>query len=324
MEQNFLISIIIPVYNVEKYLNRCIESIINQTYKNLEIILVDDGSTDNSGKICDEYALKDNRIKVIHKQNGGVSSARNKGLEVATGEYIGFVDSDDYIEKDMYELLLSTIIETKSQVVVCNWFKGTESNWIENKNFPTKEKLTKTEALESFYWCMFSWNKLFNRRVIENIRFLESCSCGEDTLFVFNIFIKLEQIYCINLPKYYYRINTNSILHSRIFKKSFLDYIKILDTEIRFAKENNLYELTNKLYNAKLYVATTWLIFIAAQKSKDLDSAKILLQYVRQNLFVFLKTKGKISKKCFVLIACVNFKLASLIYRLLLKLKISR
>lgn len=100
-----LISVIVPVYNVEKYLHKCINSILNQTYKNLEIILIDDGSTDNSGKICDEYALKDNRIKVIHKENGGLSSARNAGLDICSGDYIGFVDSDDYIAEDMYEYL---------------------------------------------------------------------------------------------------------------------------------------------------------------------------------------------------------------------------
>ena len=104
-----LISIIVPVYNVEKYVEKCINSIINQTYKNLQIILVDDGSKDNSGKICDEFKLKDNRIEVIHKNNGGLSDARNAGLKLAKGDYIGFVDSDDYIEADMYETLYNLI-----------------------------------------------------------------------------------------------------------------------------------------------------------------------------------------------------------------------
>ena len=108
---NKLISIIIPVYNVEKYLEDCLNSVVNQTYKNLEIILIDDGSTDNSGKICDLYAKKDNRIVVIHKENAGVSSARNVGLKIAKGLYIGFVDPDDYIAEDMYEILYQNIIK---------------------------------------------------------------------------------------------------------------------------------------------------------------------------------------------------------------------
>ena len=113
------ISVIVPVYNVEKYLRKCIESILNQTFREFELILVDDGSTDSSGKICDEYALKDSRIKVIHKENGGASSARNAGLDVAKGEYIGFVDSDDWIEMDMYGELYRLIKENNTDISVC-------------------------------------------------------------------------------------------------------------------------------------------------------------------------------------------------------------
>ena len=112
------ISVIIPVYKVEKYLDKCVESIVNQTYKNLEIILVDDGSPDNCPAMCDEWAEKDERIRVIHKENGGVSSARNAALEVATGDYIGFVDSDDWIELDMYEYLVSLILDNDAQIAI--------------------------------------------------------------------------------------------------------------------------------------------------------------------------------------------------------------
>ncbi len=114
-----IISVIVPVYNVEEYIHRCIDSILAQTFKEFELILVDDGSPDQSGKICDEYALIDSRIKVIHKKNGGLSDARNAGLEVAQGEYIGFVDSDDFIESDMYEKLLEACKENSSQIAMC-------------------------------------------------------------------------------------------------------------------------------------------------------------------------------------------------------------
>ena len=116
-----LISIIVPVYNVEQYLDDCLISIINQTYKNIEIILIDDGSTDKSGKICDEYAKKDSRIIVIHKENGGVSSARNAGLRIAKGAYIGFVDPDDWIAEDMYEVLYSNAKKYDADVSVCKY-----------------------------------------------------------------------------------------------------------------------------------------------------------------------------------------------------------
>ena len=119
--ENELVSIIVPVYNVEQYLEKCVNSIINQSYKNLEIILVDDGATDNSGKICDELAKLDNRIKVYHKENGGLSDARNYGVERATGEYIGFVDSDDYIDPKMYEKLYEAIKKENVDVVECSF-----------------------------------------------------------------------------------------------------------------------------------------------------------------------------------------------------------
>ena len=121
-QEKALISIIIPVYKVEKYLEKCIQSVINQTYENLQIILVDDGSPDNCGKICVEYAKKDHRIEVIHKSNGGLSDARNKGLEIAKGEYIGFVDSDDYIESDMYEVLYNLLKQYNAYVKICNFY----------------------------------------------------------------------------------------------------------------------------------------------------------------------------------------------------------
>ena len=124
-----LISIIIPVYKVEKYLEKCIKSVLDQTYKNLQIILVDDGSPDNCGNICDNYAKIDNRIEVIHKANGGLSEARNVGLKVARGEYIGFVDSDDYVSNEMFENLYNTLISNDVDVSICNFYTV-----INNKN----------------------------------------------------------------------------------------------------------------------------------------------------------------------------------------------
>ena len=118
---NDKISVIVPIYKVEDYLDRCIESIVGQTYSNLEIILVDDGSPDSCPQLCDEYAKKDSRIKVIHKQNGGVSSARNEGLKFAHGEYIGFVDPDDYVHPSMYEKLIDCIHKNQCQIAVCRF-----------------------------------------------------------------------------------------------------------------------------------------------------------------------------------------------------------
>ncbi len=129
-----LISIIIPVYNVERYLRECIDSIIAQTYKNLEIILVDDGSSDKSGEICDEYSKKDSRIKVIHKKNGGLSDARNVALDITKGDYIGFIDSDDYIEKDMFQILYNLAEEYNAEISSISFYKMLENKVISVRN----------------------------------------------------------------------------------------------------------------------------------------------------------------------------------------------
>ena len=154
-----LISIIVPVYNVELYLNECINSIRNQTYKNLEIILIDDGSTDNSGKICDEYAKIDSRIVVIHKENKGVTSARKVGVEIANGKYIGFVDSDDYIDKEMYKNMLKKILETDADFIDCGCIRFSDSNNIYYpKNF-YRSDIELNEMNRDNIMCQFITNR---------------------------------------------------------------------------------------------------------------------------------------------------------------------
>ena len=159
---NELISIIVPVYNVEQYLEKCINSIINQTYKNLEIILVDDGATDNSGKMCDELAKTDNRIKVYHKENGGLSDARNYGVERAIGEYIGFVDSDDYIDEEMYEKLYGAIKKEDVDVAECN-FKFIYTNRVSNYT-------------EDNYYLVMNRDEYIKEYIIMNKLFGSACT----------------------------------------------------------------------------------------------------------------------------------------------------
>ena len=321
MEED-LISVIIPVYNVEKYIERCIESITRQTYTNLEIIIIDDGSKDNSKAICQELENQDKRIKVYSQANKGAAAARNYGITKANGEYIGFVDSDDYIELDMYELLLKNIMETNSQLVVCNWFEGDKNNWIKNEKFPTKNILTVTEAFESFYWSMFCFNKLFKKNNLNNTRFSENCGWGEDALFCFNYFNNIKDIALCISPKYYYRKNFNSTTHGHKFKKSFLGFINVLNLEIDYAIKNKLNVVEKKLFEKKLNTTTAWLGIIALEEKPDIESAKILLKFIKKNLFKFLKTTEKLNKKIFVFVACINFIFASRIYKLILKLRV--
>lgn len=319
MNSIFKISIVIPVYNVEQYLKQCLDTIINQTYKNLEIILVDDGSTDNSGKICDEYALKDNRIKVIHKENGDLSSARNAGLDIATGDYIGFVDSDDYVKLDMFEKLYNVAVKTSADLVVCNWLRGYENVWIENKIFPEQYILNSNEALEKFNGNMFVWNKLFKREIIDSIHFIETYA--EDVLFTFSALKKAHKIACINENQYYYRNNPNSRLNIKKFKKNYLFFLEVLDMEMNYAKENGLYKLKKEIYDTKLATIVNWLGMLALDTNLDIKSIEILLSIMKKNFIKYLKTRDKISKKVFLMTSCISFKLSSRIYKSMINIK---
>ena len=218
-----LISVIVPIYNSEKYLNKCIDSIIDQTYKNLEIILVDDGSPDNCPTICDDYSKKDSRIIVIHKQNGGVSSARNAGLERATGEFISFVDSDDYIKNDMYENMIAYQNKYNADIVKCA-FSYVISEVIKPRDLTydsTLYNLLDPVEKNDFY-NMFGQVKLFtelwtyfiNSKIAKSIKFDENYAFGEDLLYIVNCFGKAKNVYISTDSFYYYNYIDNSAANS--------------------------------------------------------------------------------------------------------------
>ena len=215
---NELISIIVPVYNVEQYLEKCVCSIINQTYKNLEIILVDDGATDSSGNMCDELAKSDNRIKVYHKENGGLSDARNYGVERATGEYIGFVDSDDYIDSEMYEKLYEAIKKEDVDVAECN-FRFIYSNRITNytddkyylvlnKDEYTKEYVTMNRIFGA------AWTKLIKSSLAKEIKFPKG-KLFEDGFYSLELMKKARNFVIFDSPYYNYVMRENSITNSK-------------------------------------------------------------------------------------------------------------
>lgn len=207
MNTEVKISVIVPVYKVEKYLDRCVESIVNQTYKNLEIILVDDGSPDNCPAMCDAWIEKDERIRVIHKENGGVSSARNLGIDESTGDYIGFVDSDDWIEPDMYESLLNAIKNTDSDVAICGFYYESLLQTICSEGCDcilNGKDILKTYILDNIRPEL--WNKLFSVRLfVGNERLDEQCAYAEDLLFNYHLFKKAKRVVEIKNCKYHYQ-----------------------------------------------------------------------------------------------------------------------
>lgn len=213
-----LISVIVPIYKVEAYLSRCVDSIINQTYKNLEIILVDDGSPDNCPIICDEYAMIDNRIKVVHKENGGLSDARNAGMNVATGKYISFVDSDDWIEPNMLEVLCKKAYENDFDIVsggvMMVWNDDTPSKMLTNLNGDVDFYNTE-EALENFInsrnIIQTVWNKLYKYSVIKDIPF-PSGKINEDEYWSWQVVANSDKIASLECPLYNYLQRNGSIM----------------------------------------------------------------------------------------------------------------
>lgn len=252
-DKSNLISVIIPVYKVEKYLDKCIQSVINQTYSNLEIILVDDGSPDNCPQLCDDWANKDERIKVIHKKNGGLSDARNAGLDIATGDYIAFVDSDDYIESDMFECLLDKIIKTQSQMAICNFEYVDINGNITTLNtmgqdgcFSSRQILTDWCGNDLVYYVVV-WNKLYSRKCWENIRFPVG-KIHEDNFVMYQLFFTCDRIVCSKIKKYNYVQRNNSIMSEKISPKRFNSVEAFCET-FSFYQENGLSDISCDVVN---------------------------------------------------------------------------
>ena len=253
---NDLISIIIPVYNVEKYLKECLESVINQTYTNLEIILVDDGSTDGSGNICDEYKKRDTRIKVIHKENGGVSIARNLGLNYVNGQYIGFIDSDDYVEPEYCEKLLKSIKENNVQCALCKFDKvyekknqnnTFESNYIMDANGLIMEIL---DVQKGFGFCT---QKLWTKNALVDIRYNENIKVGEDSLFCIESCKNINKVFVVNEKLYHYRFNENSLVR-KFDEKYAQKYLRAMQETKKYIDKNyNKPEIIKKFNNYIVY-----------------------------------------------------------------------
>jgi len=211
------ISIIVPVYQVEKYLRRCLDSIVNQTYKNLEIILIDDGSKDNSPAICDEYAKKDDRIKVLHQKNQGSSVARNQGLDVAIGKYIGFVDSDDWIEPNMYEELSSTLINSNADIAVtgCYWETkdGSRELYLAPDKYYDAKTLLEGTVTDNQPSTSALWSKLFVKECFDEIRFVPGVR-SQDNICMVEILGKNPKVVVLQKCLYHYnKLNENAVTY---------------------------------------------------------------------------------------------------------------
>lgn len=257
------ISVVIPVYNVEQYLEKCVQSVLNQTYKNLEIILVDDGATDKSGIICDELANKDNRIKVIHKKNGGLSSARNEAMKIVTGELVAFVDSDDYIISDFYEYLYNLLKKYDADIAEGEFLRIPAENMDEaeqilnqkNKEIDIKEAVcNNVDALNILYGIkedpyvkkVVVWNKLYKKSVLENIIFPEG-KLHEDEFTTHKILYGINKIVSSNRYIHGYMQTKNSIMRAEISEKRINDNLGASLAALDFFENKGLENIKAKI-----------------------------------------------------------------------------
>lgn len=314
------ISIIVPVYKVEQYLHQCIDSIIGQTYTNLEIILVNDGSPDGCGKICDEYREKDRRIIVIHKENGGLSDARNAGIRISTGKYIGFVDSDDYIEKDMYEFLYNLIIKYDADISICGRYELKDLDFPSNKKYKdicyTKELAIK-EILKDDKLRSYAWDKLYKAKLFNDVTYPKG-KYYEDMYTTYKLIQKSNKIVLNASPKYHYRFRKESITN-RDFTSKNLDLIGGSEALLDFARENYPHFYKIQL-NTHVRQSVGLLRKTIDAGYSDKETIGILQGNIRDNLFLYLFSKNKIKNKCFGLVASFNYNLASRIYNKIKKI----
>ena len=253
------VSIIVPVYNTEKYIDECICSLVSQTYKNIELIIIDDGSKDNSGKKADEYASKNNMIKVFHTENKGLSSARNYGLKYATGDFICFIDSDDYVTEDFVEKMVSASISNNTDMVFCNYF-----SFYVNKVNPSlrlssikdKKIFTPEEYLEKLYVYsgeyVMVWNKLFRREIFSELRFANMLC--EDGQIILSVIDKCKRISYLSEPMYYYRRRKSGIMGEKreVILLNNMKWIKEHMAKLKKTNRIHLLYAAQKLYISKI------------------------------------------------------------------------
>lgn len=282
------ITVIIAVYNTEKYLHKCIESIVNQTYTNLEIILINDGSKDSSAAICDDFAKSDKRIKVLHKTNGGQGSARNKALDIATGDWIGFVDSDDWIDSDMYESLVTRAISEQAEIVECGWKKISENGNIEFTTPPKHITIDREQAMHALIYAKGEGintsvcNKIFKKDIINSIRFPE-VRAYEDDEWIHKIVWSASKIVITGTPKYYYFSRGNSTMTSK-FNLDKLALLTVQSNICEFLQKNapHHFNKAQKTLCSKQFYMISCLL-----KNPELDKEKEMIFQIEQNILNF-------------------------------------
>lgn len=292
---DLLVSIIVPIYNVELFLNECVESLIAQTYKNIEIILVDDGSPDTCPQICDQWESKDSRIHVIHKQNGGLSDARNAGIEVSNGDYIMFVDSDDKIAEDTVLELLNIQYQTKADIVCGGFYRYTSGkieqiyNEIIDVDFVVFSGVEQVKNILTSRTDCSSCCKLYKKSLLEHHRFIKG-RYNEDVIFLFNLYLKCNSIAYTQKRFYYYRETIGSVTQ-KLSNKTMHYLTNCLEME-ETVKSLNIPVLNEmNIYKLRVCLELGYRIFRENARCEYLEQANYAKKIIRQNLFSIIVNK---------------------------------
>ena len=305
--QDELISVILPIYNVELYLKECIESVIRQSYKNLEIILVDDGSTDQSPYICDEYAKMDSRIKVIHKENGGLSDARNVGIQASSGSYIALVDSDDLIAQSFIEELYECCIKSNAMIAVCAYSKfSNEDEIIISNNQDDAQIISGRELIKQIYlgeagaYGFVAWNKLYCRKLFDSVQYPLG-RIYEDTFTTYKLFLNSNRIVLLNKALYFYRIRPESIMSARVSLKKIKDGVDADASVVKYFYENQDLEILPYVssYFCKQAVLTYYKWIPKVNHAEKAEAKKYLKTVYKKTWSYCRKSSMEIKKKVF-------------------------
>lgn len=328
MTMNALISIVVPVYNAEKYLDKCIQSIINQKYSNLEIILVDDGSKDNSLGLCKKYAENDKRIKVIHKENGGVSTARNAGIESASGDFIAFIDSDDYIDENMYFNMMQKASEYKCDVVMCDCYKinGDKKevfthdirSGFYNKKHLYKEYFDKLLMLDSINYPPTITNvvMLIKTDIIKSnkLKYKEGIKFSEDLLFGSQVMYYANSFYYLKGECYYNYINNPTSATNTYYEKKWDNFISLYKEIKDFFEERKDFDFSKQIYYCLLFFIYNSVGNIYGSNKKPYDKKKDILNILNnkevRQMFDNIDIKSlNLSKKQKLITYCYKYKI---------------
>lgn len=304
------LSVIVPVYNVEKYLSRCIDSILNQTYKKIEIILIDDGSTDNSSEICDIYAQRYDNVVVVHKANGGVSSARNMGLDTAKGDYITFIDADDYISENLYQDIIEKINELNADIAVCSVYRNDVDGILLTQNYAEVTDNMMLKIMSGFgEWI---WNKIYKKELIGNLRFDTELTFGEDVFWLSQYCLKCKKGVYSTESCYYYFSNENSACNNIMIKDKLIRkydmerkaHLKILEVYKNSNKkaiiEFEHFMVSINIQNFMKIVKNDWV-----ERNHIEDIKSLCKEYI----FGLLKSNTSLKMKLLVLIMCISPKI---------------